>query len=152
MIATMPRSCWELTVTDADGETAPAWAERPSILQYTFPEETCPECGRVFLRRCARKDWGWTYCGGYRKRTMLCSGECYKAFAARALRESAQKLARTRNYRYWHMMQVEGMSLSQIARAADRSVSMVNAGINTLEAMHPDELEYLRTHPEVAEG
>ena len=112
--------------------------------EKAFPEEVCPVCGKTFIRRCRRNEWGWRHTNRNGKVTLLCTGECSKAYAEKAFMRDVRKLTKTKSYQVYKISVSEGIS---VKKAAERiGLGSYDASMQLLINNHWKELEWLQSH------
>ena len=115
-----------------------------------YPEK-CPVCGKKWIRRCRRDEWGYWYNNSKMQTesylTLLCSGECSKAYAEQQLRKSALRIAKTKTYKAL-LMYRDGMSLSNVARFLGINADHMGSMIIQMQDINWKEIEWLDRHPE----
>lgn len=116
-----------------------------------FHEEKCPVCGKIFIRRCRRNEWGYWYNGAMFQNTnhltLLCSGECSKIYAEQRLRKDAIRIAGTKAYKALMLVR-GGMSITKAARTVGLSNEHIGAILDRLVDLHWKEIEWLDQHPD----
>lgn len=107
-----------------------------------FPTEVCPVCGKEFMRRCKRHEWGY-WANAPHGIALLCSSKCCKIFEERQFKESIKAVSTTKAYKVYKLMHRDGMYSAQAMREAGlASYSAVTA----MELHKWKELEWLKAH------
>lgn len=113
-------------------------------------DEKCPVCGKKWIRRCRRNEWGYYYDNSFSNQgtalTLLCSGPCSRQYAEMRLKKSALKFARTKAWRFLQLYR-SGLSKSEIARREGMLQESVYTLIEDAETLHFKEIEWLDQHP-----
>ena len=139
------KPAWELTGTTADDE--PEGAGRPEGADLIGRHDTCPVCGKVFLRRCRRDEWGWWWKGEKKELVLLCSGPCAARYAEDRARSDALKIYHTKAYSYRCQLR-DGLTPIRIARRDHISPNTVSVMVQNLELYHWTELQWIEEHRE----
>lgn len=148
------KSPCELTATDSVLEST----ERPGRInpgryncQGGGSTQICPQCGRQWVLRCRPDQWGYWYQdgrSGCHKLTLFCGPACVKAWAEERDRLEAENLVRSRSYKLWRLVAVEGHSQAEAAARCGVTVSAVHTAVEWVENFRFRALDWLRKHKE----
>lgn len=121
---------------------------RPKVtLEHMWPEETCPVCGKRFMRRCRRSEWGYWYNNSpsqlIANLTLLCSAECAKKFAEMRFFEHMRRFLSTKTSEAIRLMEMEHLSQYQAVKRAGLSN---NGSLEWSYDLYWKEIEYLKQH------
>lgn len=112
-----------------------------NAFDHMMPEEVCPICGKTFIRRCHRDEWGyWANTGN--GLMLFCSSACTKEYEERKFMGRVQEVLNSKAYAAY-MFTKKGMSNRDAIRAA--GLRSDNA-IQNLKLHRWRELEYLEEH------
>lgn len=116
-------------------------------LENVWPEETCPQCGGKFYRRCSRREWGYWYNASESQLTsqltLLCSHECSRKYAEARLLEDVRRTMRSKCAQAIRLVETEHMTTQQAAR----KVGLTNPhSLESYEISRWKELDWLREH------
>ena len=109
-----------------------------------LPEDTCPMCGKKFLRMGRRSEWGWRYTGHMNQVVLLCSGECSKAYAHKRFMQDVRNVMKTKAYQVYRMNVEDHIPVKRAAQKI--GLSSYDSSIALLKTNHWRELEYLEAH------
>ena len=109
---------------------------------HMMPLDKCAECGKEFVRRCRRDEWGyWVHTKTGLK--LFCCGQCADAFENRLFMESVREVTKTKAFAAYKMAKTKNMPMVQAARTVGVRGDQT---IPSLEMNHWKELEYLEAH------
>ncbi len=110
--------------------------------EVLLPTETCAECGKQFVRKGRRSEWGY-YVRTQRGYSLFCSGPCCKKFEDRQFMESVRHVASTVPYECYKLVTRDGLRQYEALKITGlKSYSAVTALI-----LHQwRELEWLEKH------
>lgn len=113
--------------------------------------QTCPICGKKWILRCRRDQWGYWYNNSFsqddRHLVLFCSGECSRAYADSKIRKTALRLVGTKAFKARQLYKA-GMCIADIARALHSAPGSISHMITVIEDLHYQEMRYLDRHPE----
>lgn len=116
-------------------------------LRKSFPEETCPVCGKKFLRRCRRDEWGYWYNASDSQLSgllvLLCSDQCSRKYAEMRLLRDVRRVAGTKCAQAIRLHD-GGMLAEEAARVV--GLSSGSGSLYAYETTNWKELEWLRAH------
>lgn len=123
---------------------------KTNIFDIIWPEykETCPQCGRPFIRTCRKDEWG------YRERSMtgtvlLCSWKCCREYEKRMFMESVRAVANSDVFKTYRLVMLNDMTQAE---------AMKITGVSNYSRVHDmlnhkwKELEWLEAHNWEADG
>lgn len=117
-------------------------------LENTFHEDTCPVCGKRFIRMCRRNEWGYWYndsqSGHTARLILLCSGECSKKYAEMRFMRDVKKVAQTKTYQAYRMVMTLGLSVAEAAKRV--GITSYDSTMRLMQMNHWRELEWLEAH------
>lgn len=109
-------------------------------------DEKCPVCGKKWIRRCRRNEWGYWYNASESQiesyLTLLCSSECSRKYAEMRFLVKVRKVAGTKSAAAIRLRD-EGMSTPEALKAAGLNA---NYSLSVYEDEMWQELDWLRKH------
>ena len=107
-----------------------------------MPMDKCPECGKEFMRRCRRDEWGYySRCGN--GLTLFCGSKCLKAYEEREFMKRVKEVENSKAYAAFRLMERERMTAGDAIRAVGLKSDNV---IHNMQLHRWKELEYLEAH------
>ena len=114
---------------------------------HMWPEETCPVCGKKWIRMCRRREWGYWYNNSESQLTsqltLLCSSECSRKYAEDRLLKEVRKTMESRCAQAIRLVETEKLTYIEAARRVGLKTSH---GIDAFKALRWRELDWLRAH------
>ena len=109
---------------------------------HMLPMDRCPQCGKEFMRRCRRDEWGyWSKENGRLK--LFCSSKCIKDYEERIWMEKVTEVANSKSFAAYKLTQTEGLD----QRTAMQRVGVKsNNSITDLKVNRWKELQWLEDH------
>jgi len=113
-----------------------------NFLATTMPMDKCPECGKEYMRRCRRDEWGYySRCGN--GLILFCSGKCLRAYENRQFLKRVKEVEESKAYKALRMVERDNItSIDAIHAVGLKS----EAAITNLKLHRWKELEYLEAH------
>ena len=106
-----------------------------------LPQEKCAWCGKPFIRKCARAEWGY-YARTPHGYMLFCSGPCCKQFEEKQFMQRVQEVYKSRVFKAY-MMHKRGISKSEIIK----KLGMTSwSGVDGMELHKWQGLKWLEAH------
>jgi hypothetical protein len=125
-----------------------SWEKKNSAAPYTyekaFNEDTCPVCGKKFLRMCRRNEWGYWYGSGDDGLTLLCSAECSKKYAHDKFMASVRRVMRTKAFAVYKIIMQENIPAKEAAKRV--GLTSWDSTLTQLKVNRWKELEWIEKH------
>ena len=115
--------------------------EKNVTLDVLLPLEKCSLCGKPFIRKCARNEWGY-YAKTQHGYMLFCSGPCCKQYEQKQFMDRVQEVYRSRNFKAYRMHQ-NGRPKVEIMHELGLSSW---GGVDGMELHRWQEIEWLKAH------
>lgn len=113
-----------------------------NAFDHMMPEEVCPICGKTFIRRCNRDEWGY-WASTSNGLMLFCSGKCTKQYEQQKFMDRVREVASSRAYAAYMLTIKQNMQVIDAIKAVGLKS---DSAINNLKLHRWRELEWLEAH------